>query len=93
MAAIEASLELPDRPMEAMIESNFSSEDNVRATKDSGNTPSVPKSIKTVLPFSSTPKLESSMSDWANIRHSPSILTRGVCFLPACESKPYAWRK
>ena len=55
-----------------------------------GNSPMSLKSIKTVLPFSSTPKLESSMSDWVNMSRSPLRLRRDTFCWARTESKPYA---
>lgn len=55
--------------------------DIVCATKVSGNSCISPKSMRTVLFFSSTPKLLMSMSDCVNIRRSSLILTGDTWFL------------
>ena len=89
IADIEYIFELPDRPKESTIGPNFLF--RVKTTKVSGNTPIWLKFIKTVLPCSSTPKLESSMLDWVNMRRSPQTLTGGTIFLAVTESKRYAW--
>ena len=73
------------------IGSKFLFEDSIKATNDSDNSPTVLKPIKTVQPFSSTPKLESCMSDWVNMRRSPLTLAGNAFFQAAPESKPYAW--
>ena len=88
--AIEGS-ELPDKLKAMAIGARRFSEDMVSATKVSGNSPISAKSIRTVFPCSSTPKLLGCMSDWVNMRRSPLISTGDTCFWAWVESTVYAW--
>src|SRR5258708_36252872 len=87
---MEATLELPDKSKDLAIMERLSSEDNVYAAKDSGNIAISPKSIRTVFPCSSTPKLLGSMSGCMNIRRSPIRLTDSTG-LPKDECNVRAW--
>jgi len=57
----------------------------VCATKVSGNSPIAAKSIRTVFPCWSTPKLLGCMSDWVSMRRSPNISTRDSSFVDVLE--------
>ena len=85
ITAMEATLKL-DKPKDLAITARLLFEDNVYATKDSGNIAISPKSIRTVFPCSSTPKLLGSMSGCMNIRRSPLRLTDSTGFLLKVES-------
>ena len=64
----------------------------VYATNVSGNSPISAKSIRTVFPCWSTPKLLGCMSDWVNMRRSSRISTGDRRFWAWVESSNvYAW--
>src|SRR5260221_5478112 len=62
------------------------SENMVYATKVSGNSPISAKSIRTVFPCGSTPKLLGCMTDWVNMRRSSRISTGDSSFWAWVES-------
>ncbi|KIK13294.1 hypothetical protein PISMIDRAFT_646187 [Pisolithus microcarpus 441] len=59
--------------------------------KDSGNSPISPKSIRTIFPCSSTPKLLRCMSNCVNIKRSPHTLTGDHRHRACRKSIVYAW--
>ena len=86
---MKATLEF-DKPKDLAITARLSFEGNAYAAKDSGNIAISPKSIKTVFPCSSTPKLLGSMSGCINIRRSPLRLTGFTGFLAKVDRNVHA---
>ena len=87
-------MELPDKfKAIATIGARRFSEDMVYATKVSGNSPISAKSIKTVFPYWSSPKLLGCMSDWVNMRLSPLISMGDTCFWAWVSSKVHDWNR
>lgn len=82
---------LPDKLKATATGARRFSEAMVCATKVSGNSAISAKSMRTVFPCWSTPKLLGCMSDWVNMRRSPRISTGDSCFWAWVESSVYAW--